>query len=469
MHIAETLARINNQKMARIASTVIIKGTKFASDAELLKALKLGQKIRATDNHKIGSASINYHEALSIPGEVFVGTIEGNTVIVSDNIPNDFVGSDSILKSRILEIFPTETKTIFFLENTAMEGGFIMYEGKDLVREKIVTNGKIAINFGEKLDKGELLDFEIENYNYSNIAEIRNSKEYLLGQTDLYIASQYIHSKIGITNLFDKLNSLVCNNYSDNEITDADVKISSIEPININTIHSSVEDKLTDKLGKIQKIKSENTASSSTLRTRYLLDDATCVARIIIESKKRIVEGYDCTVTIYTKAIENLVKLNLHNVHEPKLGVPFLSWNASDLLTVRKNAPTIMITHTDLNEFLDSLNSIDKLRKPLLNVNCQSIYLQNEFFFERIWDELLNTSKIKGWISGQIKLDILATKLYFELRAKKESRISIAFQNFINTYKPSHPKHSKRNFDKLEKYKNTIIECRKFRKKWWQF
>ena len=76
--------------MATLARTIIINETKDISDAQLLKALKLHRKVRSDDQHKIGAPNIPYYDSLNRNQEVFVGTFEGNTIIVSSNIPEDF-------------------------------------------------------------------------------------------------------------------------------------------------------------------------------------------------------------------------------------------------------------------------------------------------------------------------------------------------------------------------------------------
>lgn len=443
--------------MATLASTIIIEGKKFEKDSELLKSLKLEKKQRSHDHHKIGRPHVDYHQALTIQNEVFVGEVGGHTLLCSDYIPSDFIGNFSTLKNSVFRLFPEGKKVVFFSNSTSMLNGFIIFDGQKLIRMKVVENGKFKTVSSDNLDFGELLPLEKEYYNSEHITE---SYDYLWGIHDMEIATRYIEQNFTIKNFDLILDELVCNKYSLAEISDDEFKKSNSKKITVKEIHDSTNKVIETLIDGLIMQKAKDSFPETSRQTIYTVGLNNCKLVILNRTNFMPPEGTNSDITIF-------IQLNIGNesmaekpFYVEKLGIPIINYNSLEILVRHNKLNDRIVLTEDLKEYLREINIDTDFKSCLLIEPIESIFTKNYKHFQFVFENLVQHSKIKGWIQGRNLIHILLAKSFFELSQNQKSHTANQLEDFLENFEPTNEHFKKSSDEKAEKFIDIIKDLK---------
>lgn len=435
--------------MATLAATIIIEGKRFDRDADLLKNLRLENKLRSGDRHTIGRPNILYHNALNIPNEVFVGEIAGHTLICSDYIPSDFIGGFSTLKTGIFTQFPQGKKVVFFSNSTSLLNGFIIYEGQKLIRMKVVQNGKLEKISNDDLDFGELLDLETKQYHEQN--PIRESKDYLWGIHDLNIAQTYIEQQFNIDNLEQVLSELTCNKYTPDEISETDRTKTHQEKLSVKDIHDAGNQVILSNFDNLVEEKTKDNFPTVSRTSKYSLALNHHTLSIHNTTNFRPPSGTNAEITVYLLP-NTPTNFPFLPYFTEGLGLPVINFNAHEIL-VRKGARNErIILQDDLTSYLEEVNFQASLKQALLMDSVENIFTLYPLYFSQVFENLKAHTTHKGWIQGYLDIRILITRIFFELKINQQEQTYQQLKDFLTEFESTKKHFKKSSDDKAKKF-----------------
>ncbi|MBK7805983.1 MAG: hypothetical protein IPJ51_06760 [Saprospiraceae bacterium] len=436
--------------MATLASTILIEGKKFEQDSYLLKSLKLEKKLRASDQHRIGRPNVRYHDALTIENEVFVSEIEGHTIICSDYIPSDFIGNYSTLKSGVFTNFPEGKKVVFFSNSTSLLNGFIIFEGQKLIRMKIVQNGIIEKLSNDDLDFGELLELEIKYY--GNNEHLKKSKDYLWGIHDLEIAQQYIEANFNIKDLEKSLESVICNRYSPDEITETELSKSSQEKLSIKSIHDSTNKLIESNFTKLVKEKAKDDFPQVSRVTKYYVELNNNILLVQNKTDFRPASGTNSDITVYLQTKDQSESYSKLPFYIEGIGLPVINYNAHEILINQIGFNERLVVKNDLECYINSIIFPPEFLNSILVDSIDNVYVNNNLYFSTVFDNLQLHSEKKGWIQGYTAIQILMSRIFFEMKNSKQSETFIKLKNFFEKFEATNEDFKKSSDEKVAKF-----------------
>ena len=436
--------------MATIASTILIEGKKFDRDAELLKNLNLGKKLRAQDQHRIGKANVHYHTALNARDEVFVSTLENHTLLCSDYIPSDFVGGFSTLKSGVFDLFPEGRKLVFFSNSTSMLNGFIIFEGQKVRRLKVVQDGKHEKVSGDILDFGELLDLELEQY--KNEKDVKKSYDYLWGLYDLDIAYKYIEKHFGISDFDSKLDQIICNQYTSEEISDLDISKANEAKIEVKQIHDSINQIIESNFEQLKKVKTKDDFPQVSRKNIYTLNLNHHTLTIHNSTNFQPPSGTNSRLIIYLNPKENIDIFKDLYFYKEELGLTIFQKNAHEFLLDSSVLNERIVSQYDFNQFKDSIDLKNKIPKELLFGSTEETFINNDDYFLTVFENLKNHSENKGWIQGYDDVNILLARIFFEHKTNSKLLLHNKLLNFLHSFDPIDNYFGPKTKEKIKKH-----------------
>jgi len=436
--------------MATLASTIIIEGKKFEQDSYLLKSFNLEKKLRATDHHRIGRPNVLYHDALTIENEVFVSEIEGHTIICSDYIPSDFIGNYSTLKSGVFINFPEGKKVVFFSNSTSMLNGFIIFEGQKLIRMKIVQNGNIEKISNDDLDFGELLELEIKYY--GNNENLKKSKDYLWGIHDLKIAQKYIEANFNIKDLEKSLESVICNKYTPDGITETELLRSSQAKLSIESIHESANKLIESNFTKLVKEKSNDDFPQVSRVTKYSLELNNNILNIQNRTDFRPPSGTNSDITVFLHSKDQCKSYSKLTFYNEGIGLPVINYNAHEILINQIGYNERLVVQNDLEYYINNIIFPLELLNSILVDSIDNVYVNNNLYFSNVLDNLQLHSEKKGWIQGYTAIQVLMSRIFFEMKNSKQSETFIKLKIFFEKFEATNEHFKKSSDEKAAKY-----------------
>ena len=452
-HNQDVSKNYNKNRMATLACTLIIEGKKFEKDSDLLKNLKLERKQRHHDNHKIGRPNIEYHQALTIENEVFVGEVGGHTLLCSDYIPSDFIGNISTLKTSVFSLFPEGKKVVFFSNSSSMLNGFIIFEGHKLIRMKVVENGKIEKVSSDNLDFGELLPIEKEYYSSENVKE---SYDYLWGLHDLKIATKYIEQNFGINNLELTLDEVVCNKYSTDEISEVEIKKSSSEKITVKEIHDSTNKVIETLIDGLIKQKAKDSFPDVSRQTIYSIDLNNCKLVILNRTNFSPPGGTNSDITFFIQLKNGDKSISEKPFYVEKLGIPIVNFNSHEVLIKHNEKNDKIVLPEDLQRYLREICITQEFKNSLLMDPVEFIFTKHDNYFKSVFENLVQHSKLKGWIQGHTLIHILLAKSFFELNQNHKSYTANQLKDFLENFRSTNEHFKKSSDEKVVKFLDII-------------
>ncbi|MFZ1498051.1 MAG: hypothetical protein WAS72_13395, partial [Saprospiraceae bacterium] len=166
--------------------------------------------------------------------------------------------------------------------------------------------------------------------------------------------------------------------------------------------------------------------------------------------------GTNSDITIFMQLKYGDETISKKPFYVERLGIPIVNFNSHEVLIKHNELNDKIVLPEELQMYIREINITTEFKNSLLMDPVESVFTKHVNYFQSVFENLVQHSKLKGWIQGQTLIQILLAKSYFELSQNHKSHTANQLRNFLENFESTNEHLKKSSDEKALKFLDII-------------